>query len=609
MDTGPGFFLAPFPDETLHSLLSRYCRLTGFASVRQAFNNVEHSYAFTRNTSLPCHLKESERLLNPVTGLDANALISRHTLLPYFQPFMSSEQLAMTRRQMESRNGQGLKMRLGLIASSLERYVRVRFCTACLEEDDQRHGQSYWHRVHQLPGVWICPHHVQRLLIVEPAWLRDKATRCFLPTDDELQAHTLALKVSALQRNALHRLAALSWSVLHRDSAPLQPDMVQQNLLRGAQVRALVSSNGRLRLTPLAEMLAIYFKALPSTGEFSRLCPASAKQAPSWILKLLRKPRGAHHPLRYLVLADALGLSFDHLTVRRSVSFVPTVGSIANTATGGTGGLMETLEEMYTEGRSLRQIAAVTSVSVSTLHVHAVQLGLSVRSRPSILLPGLKAQIRDQVIAGKSFAEVATDCGVSLTSVYRVLRMETGLKDMLSGLRVERDRENRRTRFIMERERNTTAQACTDYAWLYRNDRDWLKEKLHRIGRIARKRTAAVDWARLDKELSRRIRECARSLRARPGKPLRISVSRIGRELNSSTLFEKKLPKLPRCSMELKASCESKDQFHHRRLEWAAKELRARKASFGAATLLRFAAIRPPSGNAASYLMRLINEA
>ena len=148
MDTGPGFFLAPFPDETLHSLLSRYCRLTGFASVRQAFNNVEHSYAFTRNTSLPCHLKESERLLNPVTGLDANALISRHTLLPYFQPFMSSEQLAMTRRQMESRNGQGLKMRLGLIASSLERYVRVRFCTACLEEDDQRHGQSYWHRVH-----------------------------------------------------------------------------------------------------------------------------------------------------------------------------------------------------------------------------------------------------------------------------------------------------------------------------------------------------------------------------------------------------------------------------------------------------------------------------
>jgi len=187
--------------------------------------------------------------------------------------------------------------------------------------------------------------------------------------------------------------------------------------------------------------------------------------------------------------------------------------------------------------------------------------------------------------------------------------METDLKYILSGLRVERDRENRRIRFIMERERNTTAQACTDYAWLYRNDREWLKEKLHRIGRIARKRIAAVDWARLDKELSRRIRECAWRLRARPGKPLRISIARIGRELNSSTLFEKKLPKLPRCSLELKASCESKDQFHRRRLKWAAKELRARKVSFGAATLLRFAAIRPPSGNAASYLMRLINEA
>jgi hypothetical protein len=99
------------------------------------------------------------------------------------------------------------------------------------------------------------------------------------------------------------------------------------------------------------------------------------------------------------------------------------------------------------------------------------------------------------------------------------------------------------------------------------------------------------------------------SLRARPGKPLRISVALIGRELNSSTLFEKKLLLLPSCSLELKATCETLDQFHHRRIEWAAKELRARNAIFGAATLLRFAAIRPPAGNAASYLMKLINEA
>lgn len=608
MDTGPGFFLSPFPDETLHSLLSRYCRLTGFASVRQAFSNVEHSYTFTRNTSFPCHLKESERLLKPVTGLDTNALISRHTLLPYFQPFMSPEQLVMTRRQMESRNGQGLKMRLGLIASSLERYVRVRFCPVCLAEDDQKHGQAYWHRVHQLPGVWICPHHVQPLSIIEPVWIRDKATRCFLPTDDNLDAHALALEVSAIQRDRLYRLAALSWSALDRDCDPLQHHVLQQNLLRGAQAHALVSSTGRLRLTPLADMLSIYFKGLPSAGEFSRLCPVRAKQAPSWVLKLLRKPRGAHHPLHYLLLADALELNFDDLAVQRSVQ-IPMSKSIATKVTAKTGGLAHTLKEMYSEGHSLRQIGAVTGVSVSTLHVYAVQLGIHVRARPSILLPALRQQIRDQLVSGKAFSEVATDCSVSLASVYRVLRMETDLKDMLSGLRVERDRENRRLRFIMERERNTAAHACTDYAWLYRNDRVWLKGKVQCIRKIARKRTAVIDWPSLDRELSLRIRECVSSLRARPGKPLRISVALIGRELNSSTLFEKKLLLLPICSLELKATCETLDQFHHRRIEWAAKELRARNAIFGAATLLRFAAIRPPEGNAASYLMKLINEA
>jgi hypothetical protein len=34
-----------------------------------------------------------------------------------------------------------------------------RFCPLCLEEDTQKYGEAYWHRIHQTPGVLVCPIH------------------------------------------------------------------------------------------------------------------------------------------------------------------------------------------------------------------------------------------------------------------------------------------------------------------------------------------------------------------------------------------------------------------------------------------------------------------
>lgn len=603
----PGFFLAPFPDETLHSLISRYCRLTGFASARHVFSDVERSSAFTRNTAFPCHLEKLENVLKPVTGLDADLLISRHTLLPYFKPFLSPEQLTLAIAHMKKANGQGLKMRLGLISSALESHVGVRFCPECLVADDLCHGQAYWHRIHQLPGVWVCPHHAQPLCIVEPTWIRQKAQKCYLPDDDDIQAHTFPLEVDSLQKKALNHLAILSWYELCADSIPLQADTLRENLLRGALCREILNSGGRLQLKPLTEMLLAYFQQMPSAGEFLRLCPINSTQPPSWVLKLLRKPRRTHHPLKYLILADALGLNFEDLSAKSTPAEPPFRHSI-DTAKIDTDVIVQRLKEMHSQGCSLRQVAVVTGVSVSTLHVKAVQQGLMVRARPSILLPPVKAKIRGQLIAGKAIPDIARDCGVSLPSVYRVLRIEPGLKDRLFQLRLEEDKKNRRLRFKKER-RISAANACTDYAWLYRNDRIWLNGEIIRVGRMACKRTMVINWPELDQALSTKIRKCVAELKVRPGKPILISRALIGRELDATTLFEKKLFRLPRCALELKAGRESHEQFQYRRIKWAAEELEALGGVFGAARLLRYATIRRPRGQAASYLDEYFNRA
>jgi len=46
--------------------------------------------------------------------------------------------------------------------TNLERYLR--YCPICAEADRERYGESYWHRVHQMQGVDICPYHHCRLV-------------------------------------------------------------------------------------------------------------------------------------------------------------------------------------------------------------------------------------------------------------------------------------------------------------------------------------------------------------------------------------------------------------------------------------------------------------
>src|SRR3546814_6176417 len=51
-----------------------------------------------------------------------------------------------------------------------------------------------------------------------------------------------------------------------------------------------------------------FFAALPQEWEFSILGEVRAGTPASWVTKLLRTPITSHHPLKYILLAGALGI-------------------------------------------------------------------------------------------------------------------------------------------------------------------------------------------------------------------------------------------------------------------------------------------------------------
>lgn len=548
------FFPTAFPDETLHSVLSRYALLCGGSSRRAPFAGEKAAASFTQNVAFPSRLGDLVGALPAGTDLSVAQIIKRHSVLPYYAPFLTNDQLQYAHASMAG-DGRGLMLMLGVNASRIGGAARTRFCPSCLTDDISRFGAAYWHRVHQLPGVLVCPQHCQLLKVVDPGWYSRNSQQLYLPDDDGVQAHALQLNASVHTLPRLQQIAWDSLQLLSLERGPLPATAVRAFLLQAAKDLDLASgASHRLDLRRLASHMDSFFKFLPADWEYSVLRKAPPGLPATWVTKLLRRPRGTHHPLKYLVLASALGVN---------LACIPCVDKLAG------------------PGRERpSHLGARTLQTATTVPVTGGQKGLA-------------TGIWKLASAGEEAAQIASLLGVSQAQVYRTIRAVNRGPSEWREARFMRERRRRRESFEDEYG-SLQAHQCRDYSWLYRCDRVWVSSCIAEHGnRYARRPGSAGMFAALDVELAELIRCCALRLRAESGKPIRISRTRIGRELHVLARFEKQLSKLPLCERELIQVCESAEQFRTRRLLWAEAKLLHEQRNVTRSALYRTACIRP----------------
>ena len=563
MDHEFHFFPAACPDETLHSLLSRYVRLSGLGSWSAVFNAAQGDGSFARDLPFPCHLIELVQALPSSASLGLDSIIARHTLLPYFQPFLTEHQFANARFQMAYRGGNGLKTKLGIIASRIETTSRTRFCPTCLITDVRDYGTAYWHRVHQLPGVCICPHCQTPLVIVDHHWLARGPRRLYLPQDEDIQAHAHSLLLNARQRGSLLTVARNSLRLLEANAPPQSATLIRQAFLKVVIERGFASPSGRLCLGQLADYLRRYFQTLPKNGEFLVLRGELDGLPASWVTKILRKPRGTHHPLKYLMLASALG--FDLSSILRA------------------NGVPSCIPPRRVE----------KAPHIEELHAN-ITIELAQQSVPRQHVSKQAEQVVwEGAITGAEAKEIARTARLSAATVYRSIRAVSGGPERWKQLKFLKIRAKRRERFLRHY-LTLFAHECQDYIWLYRNDLRWLKAHLGKTDAHKGNRKPSSPFAQLDTLLAVRIIECALSIRALPGKPVRVCKTRIGRELDALSRFEKQLNRLPLCADALASVCESTEDFRRRRLVWATENLIRIGRPVTRSAIYRTASIRPP---------------
>lgn len=153
------YFPALYPDELLYSILARLCRHMGNVDRMKFMDSLFKRRNSVTSMLFPTHLKHLVEQISPERGITINYLIEKHSLYPYY---MSFEPLHVRSQIMQSINDDSHvspQLTLGVAASRVKNPRILKFCPQCNEEMLQSYGELYWLRVHQLPGVLVCPDH------------------------------------------------------------------------------------------------------------------------------------------------------------------------------------------------------------------------------------------------------------------------------------------------------------------------------------------------------------------------------------------------------------------------------------------------------------------
>lgn len=485
------FFPAALPDETLHSRISRYHRLSGNWQERQTLDEIFGTHLLVATANLPSHLSALVQALPEYSQLSMEQLIDSATVLPYFRPFLSLGKATRCLQAMASQNACGMKIGIGLVASRIGARNAFRYCRRCRAEDEQLHGSAYWHRAHNLPGVLVCHRHKGVLMELKSGLVHLRRHRLFLPTDSWAEEGASATHVLTTHLEELFRLAESSAYLLATSMPPIPAPVLRSLYREKAATQGWIDHRGRIQSAVVAHA-SDHFGLAGVPDDDLKFCAQ-----PHWIFKLLHKHRTAMHPLKHLALLTLLGIEARDLHAYWQLN-------------NGTAG--DTLET-------------------------------------------------------RKFTPAA---GVPTTSQL----------------------DFRRNRFL-DQIREIAPRRTSDYMWLYRHDRLWLKAVIAELVRPAKRSMQKVEWDERGRLFAAQVRHHA-ALFYQTDVRTRISAALLARATGKQALIEKFFTKLPLTTQTIELLEETVEAFQCRRVRRAVRESQARGEALVRWRILRITGLVPP---------------
>ena len=151
------YFPTAYPDELLYSQLARYYTKSGYMAYTFAAEELFVSKTVRPdmdfiNSYTPAAVQAITR------NISMEEVVEKHTMFPCYGRFLPKERRQKAFQSLVSMKGN--YHNLLPIPQSKNGEIRcLRYCPACAANDREQYGEAYWHRIHQIIGIRMCPIH------------------------------------------------------------------------------------------------------------------------------------------------------------------------------------------------------------------------------------------------------------------------------------------------------------------------------------------------------------------------------------------------------------------------------------------------------------------
>lgn len=157
-DMSIAYFPTIFEDELIYSVLARFYVHSGSMSMEYVNKEI---FISARQGKLdkefikPLKQEVVELLTKNMT---IEELLEKHTMFPCYGRFLDDERRNRGYQALLSMDG-NFYLLFGKPQTKQEEERVMKYCPMCCLEDRKQHGETYWHRVHQIRGITVCGKH------------------------------------------------------------------------------------------------------------------------------------------------------------------------------------------------------------------------------------------------------------------------------------------------------------------------------------------------------------------------------------------------------------------------------------------------------------------
>lgn len=593
-----GHFPTPHPEELFYSACARFQDRVQYRDKRFIGQELfgENVVAVA---DLPARLGQFAASLPHGHDLTVDRIIEEHTLFPLFRPFLPPLRAKSVRDGMAGDNALSVKLGSGSAGKRIHMADWLRFCPSCVEEDVSLFREPYWHRLHQVPGIVVCPVH---FIFLEDSVARMRfrvnnfdyvsAERSIQPTQSRM------LDLSNRTHQALLQVARdAEWLLNQRGLCPGFADL-RRRYVHAFFVSRFCTYTGVMNKDRLVEGLKSYYG--PELLHLLQ-CEISEEALSNWssvFMKDLVKGK-VHHPLRHLLIIQFLGHTAESF-FRMDAEYTPFGKGpwpCLNPVCSDYRNMVITECELtFSHSRHRRNTIGVFGCKCGFVYsrigpdatdedkfryrrikTHGTKWDAALRdlwNDSDLLLEELSLILYGKRRRDYKVKVEAERLGLSFPRKIKNFRAAqrfkgqsraSGNPDNIEANHSERAMpEGYRAEWLeaLSQNPNTPRTLLRDkfsriYKWLFRYDKEWLKSHL------PPPKNHSFNWTGLDVRLAEEVREAANCLFENPI-PTRVTIFALGRHTGKYDQLRRELDRLPLTAAVLREVLETPTNFAER---------------------------------------------